>query len=241
MMRALIPSACLLLLTALGGCADGVATSDPPQPVSENPNRFTYHTADFGHAVHFVAAADTVSPGEMKQLQDFLKASSARPEDKATVSGETSPLGQRRSARVRDILAHAGLIVAPGVDVNLAPNTVAIVLSEQVVDEPPRCGTWPLFAGDASSNAPSLFLGCALRNNLYHQVVDKRDLAVGRTPGPADAEPGMRAVQKYREGASDKKDKEDSPSQNNAAADSATGAANAAASMANGTGNSNGQ
>ena len=31
-------------------------------------------------------------------------------------------------------------------------------------------------------------------------VVDKRDLAVGRTPGPADAEPGMRAVQNYREG-----------------------------------------
>jgi type IV pilus biogenesis protein CpaD/CtpE len=239
MMRALIPSACLLLLTALGGCGGGVATSDPPQPVSENPNRFTYHTADFGHAVHFVAAADTVSAGEMKQLQDFLKSASARPEDKATVSGDTSPLGQRRSARVRDILAHAGLVVAPGVDVNLAPNTVAVVLSEQVVDAPPRCGSWPLFAGDASSNAPSLFLGCARRNNLYYEVVDKRDLAVGRTPGPTDAQPGMRAVQKYREGMPDKK-KDDSPSQNSGG-DSGTGAANGAAAMGNSGGGNNGQ
>ena len=175
----------------------------------------------------------------------FLHSSSARPEDKVSVSGETSPLGQTRTARVRDMLKHAGLDVSEGVDVNLAPNTVSILLTEMVAAKPPKCGDWPVFAGDAPSNAPSLFLGCALRNNLYQQVVDKRDLAVGQTPGPADAEPGMRAVQNYREGKSDKKDgKEDSPSQNNDAANSATDAANAAAGMANtgtGTGSSNGQ
>ena len=56
-MRALLPSACLLLLTALSAC---VGTSDPPKPVAENPNRFTYHMADFTYAVHFPAAADTL-------------------------------------------------------------------------------------------------------------------------------------------------------------------------------------
>jgi type IV pilus biogenesis protein CpaD/CtpE len=159
------------------------------------------------------------------------------------VSGDNSILGQSRSARVRDALSRAGLETAPGVDVNLAPNTVGLVLSESVV-VPPHCGDWPIFAGDAPSNAPSLYLGCALRNNLYRQVVDKRDLAVGQTPGPADAEPGMRAVQKYREGLTDKS-KTDSPSANNAAADSATGAAQAASGMADNplspTGNGNGQ
>ncbi|HEY1505641.1 MAG TPA: CpaD family pilus assembly lipoprotein [Stellaceae bacterium] len=237
-MRALIPSACLLLLTGLGGC---VGTSDPVQPIQENPNRFTYHTADFPYAVHFAAATDALSPNEMKQLQEFLKSSSARPADKATVSGETSPIGQTRSARVRDVLKHAGLDVVPGVDVNLAPNTVNIVLTEQVVNEPPRCGDWPLFAGDAPSNAPSLYLGCALRNNLYQEVADKRDLAVGQTPGPADAEPGMRAVQKYREGTGDK-DKKDDGSPQNGSGDSAASAASAttAATSAAG-GGSNGQ
>jgi type IV pilus biogenesis protein CpaD/CtpE len=238
MMRALIPSACLLLLTALGGC---VGTSDPPAPVAENPNQFTYRTADFSHAIHFAGASDTMSPDEMNGLQTFLQDSSARPEDKVTVSGEASPIGQTRSARVRDVLKKAGLETVPGVNVNLAPNTVTIVLTEQVVAEPPKCGDWPLFAGDAPSNAPSLYLGCAMRNNLYKQVVDKRDLAVGRTPGLADAEPSIRAVQKYREGTSGKKDKDDSPSQANAAADSATGAAGAAASMANPPGGGNGQ
>jgi len=234
MMRTLVPSACLLLLTALGGC---VGTSDPPTAIPENPNRFTYHTADFTHAVHFAGATDAVSPNEMRALQEFLKSSSARPEDKATVSGETSPVGQRRSARVRDVLTHAGLIVVQGVDVNLAPSTVAVVLTEEVVNEPPKCGDWPLFAGDAPMNAPSLYLGCALRNNLYREVADKRDLAVGQTPGPADAEPGMRAVQNYREGKSDKNKKDESPSQSNGSAGGAD-AANAASSMGGG---SNGQ
>jgi len=236
-MRALVPSACLLLLTALGGC---VGTSDPPQPVQENPNRFTYHTVDYPYAIHFAAATDSLSPTELARLQSFLQSSSARPKDKVTVSGETTPIGQSRGTRVRDVLVHAGLDAVAGVDVNLSPNTVNIVLTEKVVTEPPKCGDWPIFAGDAPSNAPSLFLGCSLRNNLYEQVVDKRDLAVGRTPGPADAEPGMRAVQKYREGKSDK-DKDDSPTQNNAAANNATAAADAAAQMGSPGGGGNGQ
>jgi len=233
-MRALVPSACLLLLTALGGC---VGTADPPTAIPENPNHFTYHTAEFTHAVHFAGTADAVSPGEMNQLQAFLKTSSARPEDKATVSGETTPVGQRRSARVRDILMRAGLTVVPAVDVTLAPNTVAVVLMEQVVNEPPRCGDWPLFAGDAPMNAPSLYLGCALRNNLYQEVANKRDLAVGQTPGPADAEPGMRAVQNYREGKDDKKKKDDSPSQNNGSAGGADAADGASSTANSGGGN----
>lgn len=239
-MRALLPSVCLLLLTALSAC---VGTSDPPKPIDENPNRFSYHTQDFTYAIPFATASDTMSPEAMNGLQDFLQHSSARPEDKVTVSGEASPIGQTRSARVRDVLKRAGLDAKPGVNVNLAPNTVTVVLTEQVVTKPPKCGDWPVFAGDAPSNAPSLYLGCALRNNLYQQVVDKRDLAVGRAPGPADAEPSIRAVQKYREGTDKKDGKDDSPSQNNAAANSATGAADAAATMANppGGNSNNGQ
>ena len=101
------------------------------------------------------------------------------------VSGETSSIGQNRSSRVRDVLKRAGLDVVPGVDVNLAPNTVNIVLTEQVVTEPPRCGDWPLFAGDAPSNAPSLYLGCAMRNNLYLQASTSAiSLSVGHPVPP---------------------------------------------------------
>ena len=230
-MRALLPSACLLLLTALGGCAN---SGNPLPAVPENPNRFTYHTADFTHAVHFAATADTVSPNEMRELQNFLSGASARPTDKAAVSGENSPVGQRRSARVRDILARAGLTVVPGVNVNLAPNTVAIQLTEQVVDAPPRCGDWPLFTDYPTVNGPSLYLGCALRNNLYQEVANKRDLAVGVTPGPGDAEPGMRAVEKYRAGKADSNKKSESASQSGGGDTQSNGAAAAGGSGGNG-------
>ena len=150
--------------------------------------------------MRFSAAAEAPSADEMKRLQDFLHSSSARPGDKITVSGDNSPLGQTRAAHVRDTLKHAGLDTGRRCRrQSRAPTRVSLVLTESVA-VPPKCGNWPLFAGDQPSNAPSLYLGCALRNNLYQMVVDKRDLAVGQTPGPADAEPGMRAVQKYREG-----------------------------------------
>ncbi len=198
-MRALLPTACFLFITALSGC---VGTSDPVKPISEDPNRFTYTTVDLPYGVHFASAAAEPTADEMKRLQDFLHSSSARPEDKVTISGDPSTLGKERAAHIRDVLKHAGLDTADGVDINLSANSVSLVLTETVV-VPPKCGEWPVFAGDAPSNAPSLYLGCALHSNLYQQVVDKRDLAVGQTPGPADAEPGMRAVQKYREGPKD--------------------------------------
>jgi pilus biogenesis lipoprotein CpaD len=237
-MRVFIPSACLLLVVALGGCAAG--TADPAQPVPEDPNPFAYKSVDYPFAVRFAAAADMPSAGEMKRLQDFLHSSSARPGDTVTVAADHSMLAQSRSAHVVSALKNAGLDATEGVDVNVEPNTVSLVLTETVV-VPPKCGDWPIFAGDQPSNAPSLYLGCALRSNLYQMVVDKRDLAVGQTPGPADAEPGMRAVQKYREGTTDKQPDSQSPSQANAAADSATGAADAAATMANPSGGGSGQ
>ncbi|HEY3918618.1 MAG TPA: CpaD family pilus assembly lipoprotein [Stellaceae bacterium] len=232
-MRALIAPSGLLLIMLLAGCNNMVGTADPPYPIPEDPNPFTYKTVDYPYAVRFVTTAEAPAPGEMTRLQDFLKASSARPGDKVTVSGDNSSLGQARSARLREALKHAGLDPVAGVDVNLGANTVSLVV-EEIVAVPPHCDDWPVFAGDQPSNAPSMSLGCALRNNLYQMVVDKRDLAVGQTPGPADAEPSMRAVQKYREGIPDKNDKGQNGGSNsgdNSAAESATAAAGTAAGL----------
>jgi type IV pilus biogenesis protein CpaD/CtpE len=244
-MRALIHIASVCLVTVLAGCNNMVGTADPPVPLPEDPNPFTFKAVDYPFAVRFAMATDAPSRDEMTRLQDFLRTSDARPGDKITISTESTPLGQQRAAHVHDVLAHAGLETVPGIDINLSPNTVALVLKETVA-VPPKCGNWPVFAGDQPSNAPASFLGCALKNNLYEMVVDKRDLVMGRTPGPADAEPGMRAVQNYREGKSGDKDKGAAGAGgDNSAADSATGAAMAAGGMADsgsaGGGSSNGQ
>ena len=93
-MRALIPSTCLLLLTALGGC---VGTSDPPLPIPENPNRLTYHSVDYPYAVHFAAASDALSAGEMTRLQSFLKSSSAPRNAPSKDIPETTPPSHKYS------------------------------------------------------------------------------------------------------------------------------------------------
>lgn len=234
-MRAPMTPSALLLIAALTGCNNMVGTADPPYPLPEDPNPFTYRTVDYPFVVRYAATTQTPAPGEMTRLQAFLKAADARPGDKVTVSASGAPLGQARGAQLRDVMKRAGLDPVAGVDVNLAPDTVSVVLEETVV-VPPNCGKWPVIAGDQPSNAPMMNLGCALHNNIYQMVVDKRDLAVGQTPGPADAEPGMRAVQKYREGTSDKKGAgqsgDNSDNTGNTAAGSATSAANVAAGMA---------
>lgn len=238
-MRAFLPIACALLVATLSAC---VGTSDPPHPIPEDPNPLAYTNQDFLYTVHFSATAQAPSAEEMRRLQDFLHSSSARPEDKVTISSDNSPLGKVRAARIRDILQRAGLETRDGVDVNVGRDSVSLVLTEVVAVEP-KCGDWPIFAGDAPSNAPSLYLGCALRNNLYQQVVDKRDLAVGQTPGPAPAEPSMRAVQKYREGISDKSSKtpDDSPSAANAAASGGASLSGTGSDLPGASGSSNGQ
>jgi type IV pilus biogenesis protein CpaD/CtpE len=244
-MRTLLHLTAACLITALAGCSNMIGNADPPKPLPEDPNPFTFKQVDYPFAVRFTPAADAVTPEEMARLQDFLQTSSARPGDKVTISGEITPLGQSRTARVRDVLTRAGLESVPGVDINLGPNTVGLVLKETVA-VPPKCGDWPIFAGDQPSNAPSPYLGCALKSNLYEMVVDKRDLAVGRTPGPADAEPGMRAVQTYREGKSPLSSNGTSAAGGagaTGAADSATGAAAGMASDGTGVsgGSGNGQ
>jgi type IV pilus biogenesis protein CpaD/CtpE len=230
-MRALVHIASLFVLVAASGCSNMAGTADPPAPLPEDPTPFTYKTVDYPFAMRFATAADTPAHDETTRLQDFLQASDARPGDSVYISGETTPIGQMRLAHVRDSLVKAGLKPQPSVDINLAPNTVALVLRETIAI-PPKCGDWPIFAGDQPSNAPAGFLGCALKSNLYEMVVDKRDLVMGRTPGPADAEPGMRAVQNYREGTKDKSTQgasTASPSTANAATEAAT----AGAGMAN--------
>jgi type IV pilus biogenesis protein CpaD/CtpE len=198
MMRALALTSTLLATLALVGC---VGTADPPHAIPENPNPITSKKVDYPFELRFGGTVITPSADEIGRLQNFLQTTSARPGDKVTVSSENTALGQSRRTRVTEILANAGLAPISGVDLRVGPNAVSLVLQETVAVAP-DCGEWPIYAGDQPQNAPSLNLGCALHSNLYQMVVDKRDLVVGRTPGPADAEPFMRAVQTYREGKS---------------------------------------
>src|SRR6185437_6822834 len=126
-MRAPMTPAALLLIAALAGCNNMVGTADPPYPLPEDPNPFTYRTVDYPYVVRYAPAAPAPALGEMTRLQAFLKAADARPGDKVTVNANGAPLGQARGAQLRDVMKRAGLDPVAGVDVTLAPDTVSVV------------------------------------------------------------------------------------------------------------------
>ena len=71
---------------------------------------------------------------------------------------------------------------------------------ERYVVTPPDCPDWTRQAVENHANAMPSNYGCASLTNLALMVADPRDLATGRPLGPADADPALLAVQRYRAG-----------------------------------------
>jgi len=227
--------ACALIAAVIAGFAlAGCAASDPMgQSLPEIPNRIAYTAVEHDHDVLFVGAVAAPSADETRRLRDFLRTAEARPGDQVAIGAGGGTLDQARRASILAALQAMGLTDIGTAPAPSIPNSVSVVL-RQTTAVKPSCGEWPVLGAGDMLNAPASYLGCANANNLYDMVVDKRDLTVGRTPGPADAEPGMRAVQTYREGKSPISDGTGA-SPAGAGAAGATNAATAAASLA-GTG-----
>ena len=191
-----------LLVLCAGLALVGCAAMDPMgKPSPEAPNRITYTPIERDHDVRFAGNTANPNADEATGLQDFLRRNDVRDGDKISLSADTSTLGQARRARVLDMLSRAGLTQVADAPAPAIPNTVTVVV-RQMTAVAPTCPAWPSLGSGDTLNAPSSRFGCTTAANLYEMVVDKRDLAVGRKPGPEDAEPGMRAVQTYREGKS---------------------------------------
>jgi type IV pilus biogenesis protein CpaD/CtpE len=191
-----------LLVLCAGLSLVGCASMDPMKKSSpEVPNTITYMPVEHDHDVRFAANTAAPSAEEAGQVQDFLNRIEVRDGDTITIGVDGGPLGQARRDRVLGLLKHDGLTDVGDAPAPRTPNVVTLVV-RQMTAVPPTCGDWPKLGSGDTLNAPSSQLGCATANNLYDMVIDKRDLAVGRKPGIGDAEPGMRAVQTYREGKS---------------------------------------
>ena len=73
-----------------------------------------------------------------------------------------------------------------------------LVVLERYVVTPPNCPDWTKPPGGDPTNSVGSNFGCATATNLGMMVASPRDLLVGRQPGPADAQPGLSAIQNYR-------------------------------------------
>jgi pilus assembly protein CpaD len=152
------------------------------------------------HAVRFAPNNETVSAAEGAALAEFLREAGAHRGDTVTIAAGNSALGEARRVRVNDTLHRLGLGVKPDAAVTSGGDSVVVLVANPSSATPADCRQWQVLGGSDSLNAPAINFGCSSRANLYLMVADPGDLVSGRVPGAGDAEPGMRAVQRYREG-----------------------------------------
>ncbi len=203
MTRRNFPLIGLALLAALAACESPV---DDWQP-SEAPKSNKVELARLSHTVRFESNATKMSPAETTRLAGFL-------EDSDLVAGERvylessrdDNISQAREATLRRILARRGIIVgtipatATPLGGQVALGDAVTIQLERYIVTPPDCPNWSKPTGGDPTNSLTSNFGCANATNLGLMVANPRDLIAGRQPGPADAEPALRAIQNYRAG-----------------------------------------
>lgn len=203
MIRRTFPLVGLALLAGLAACTSPV---DDWQPL-EAPKTNTVALSRLTHTVQFAPGATRISAAERHRLFSFIA-------DADLMAGEhvylETPRGdavsRSREDGIRRILARRGILVG-SIPASMTTSNSQIALGDTVtiqleryVVTPPDCPNWSKPTGGDPTNSVASNFGCATATNLGLMVANPRDLIAGRTPGPADAEPTLIAVQNYRAG-----------------------------------------
>jgi pilus assembly protein CpaD len=183
--------AAMLVALLMPGCSTPLQMVDAPRQIEIKPTVAI-------HPVYFAAGETTMSPAETDALRSFMAGGRLTKIQSVTVVAADNPVASARGAQVDAALTEFGYThtespAQPG----LADNAVAVVV-KRIAAVPPACPQWQGLGGYDPLNAPMSNLGCANATNLYLMVADPRDLVSGRTMGPVDAQPGMIAVDNYR-------------------------------------------
>jgi pilus assembly protein CpaD len=184
----------LLVLLQLAACSPAVTDWQPVE--ASKTLKVDYVRLD--HTVHFNPRAGTADRAELSQLNGFLDSAEAQPGDHILLKA-SGPLADARRAPIEAMLARRGLktmrVEAPD-----APDDGVRIEVGRYVVTPPSCPNWskpPIY--DPQNTVSSNF-GCATQVNFGLMVAEPRDLLVGRTPGPVDADPALLPMQRYRAG-----------------------------------------
>ncbi len=197
---ALRPLAPLALALALAACGPLTSSDDqltPPDPMTQlhvDRVRVQYATA-------FAPRSSEIPAGEALRLQTFLDQVGLRPADQvylAAPSGDA--LTAQREERIRELLERRGVgAVSIAPPATIQPDHI-VVLADRYVVTPPTCPEWSGPSATGHSNVPNSNFGCATATDFALMVDNPRDLMTGRRLSPADAEPTIEAVERYRNG-----------------------------------------
>ena len=216
-----------LLGLALGACAGGPATETNPAlgwSAAGSPKELEVRPAEYRHEVHFATDSARIDAAEQGRLRGFLAAVAPNQNDAIRIEGHADErasdsynldLSARRARSVQDMLRQEGLrgvpvhlaaygerapeVLGSGPEVWRENRRVEVVIDRHVVVLPP-CPDWSVESGTDFANNPHSNFGCATRTNLGLMIDDPRDLARGRSLGPADGVREAEAIARYRRG-----------------------------------------
>jgi pilus assembly protein CpaD len=186
----------LFAVLLLGACQTPPEELPPPEPVAS----LQVSHVRVQYAAAYSPGQTALGQNEATRLEAFLDQAGLRSGDKVYVSLPNGDLlAAARIGRMAALLAQRNIgaetVAAPAT--GLAANHMLVMVDRYVVT-PPACPNWSDSPTTPHDNTPNSNYGCATLSNLAEMIDNPRDLEMGRPLGPADADPGLHAIQRYR-------------------------------------------
>lgn len=178
---------------ALAACQPGAAEYTK----TEAPTDLRVDNATTQVSLAFPRGSWRLPPRELARLDGLVRSGAIRPDDHVTISMGAAPaLAGSRQVAIADELLRFGIVADAGLLAGVPPDHAIITVGRYLVTLP-NCPNWSQKPFSDWTNETSSNYGCADQTNLALQVASPADLVSGRTLGPADAGPAVRAVDRY--------------------------------------------
>lgn len=187
--------ACMLLVSALAGCATPGA--NPAARGVQSVNEPVLTRASF--AFDAVAPGGYLPPQEIARLDGWFRSLELGYGDQIFLDGA---FAESARAQVADLAGRYGMMVSPAAPVTagMVPAGHLRVVVSRNRAEVPACSNWSVPSQPNYDNAMMPNFGCGVNANLAAMVANPEDLFHGRAgPAASDGVAGAKAVQMYRD------------------------------------------
>ena len=193
----LLVTFCLTLGLALAACTPPTSEWSETQA----PKKLHVDYVRFEHSAAFVPGSAEFAEGEVAELTAFLEKSEVTGDDHVYVEppSDDGLTAQRIGKLAHELTGRRVGAVTLAASPKDVPSDHLRLIVERYVVTPPNCPDWtkPSYGAGHSNDMPSNW-GCADATNLGLMIADPRDLVIGRTLGPAEGDPAIAAITRYR-------------------------------------------
>jgi pilus assembly protein CpaD len=192
-----IAALCLATSVTLTGC--DTMPEQNPWTQGESPQHLHVEHLRMKFVADFAPGSAELAGGSADRLEAFLAQSAVHGTDHVFIEAPAdSRLAAMRIGRLVKLLDRRGLGAQTLPPASNASSDQLVLLLDRYVVTLPECPNWTLPPKDDHGNGPATNFGCANATNFGLMVDDPRDLVMGRVPGPAESEPGINAIARYR-------------------------------------------